>query len=159
MPSTPCPVSRMPSCLLLLCLLPCPAMPSDGFMQDFFHKFPTFPFANMQSLEQHRGSLHRDSLLQHEGEQEEEMDPVKRHIKKVKKLVVKSHLISELSDGDSTTTPSGPEKLVYKSSLLASPSTSRPRRPTRLFQPTPQPQDTDYFDRFTMGKPYRYRPR
>ena len=71
--------------IFLLGLTLAPAGASDGFMTDFFAKFPNLPFANVHSLEAHLGELpHRETLL--------EDGQVKRQVMKVKKLFYKSKM-------------------------------------------------------------------
>ena len=153
--------------LFLLGLTPAPGIASDGFMLDFFAKFPNLPFANVHSLEAHLGELpHRETLL--------EDGQVKREVKKVKKkLFYKSKVLSEKSeDGDGgkmrikSKILSGPtpkskkkgKKLLFKSRLLPSPSTPLPSvQPRKTTYGTNSPAaDQDYFDRFALANPVHF---
>merc|ERR1712223_2349522 len=155
--------------LLLVGLFPVPAIPSDGFMMDFFAKFPNLPFANVHSLEAHLGELpHRETLL--------EDGQVKRQaVKKVKKkLVYKSKVLPERSDdfdsdkirikskiltGPTPKNKKKGKKLLFKSRLIPSPSTAVPdvqTEKTRSATKGPSSADQDYFDRFALANPSRY---
>ena len=154
--------------IFLLGLTLAPAGASDGFMTDFFAKFPNLPFANVHSLEAHLGELpHRETLL--------EDGQVKRQVMKVKKLFYKSKVLPEKSeDGDldgkiriKSKVISGPtpkskkkgKKLLFKSRLLPSPSTPLPNvRPGKAGSGTNYPvsSDQDYFDRFGLANPVHF---
>ena len=155
--------------LLLVGLSPVPAIPSDGFMMDFFAKFPNLPFANVHSLEAHLGELpHRETLL--------EDGQVKRQVvKKVKKkLFYKSKVLPEKSDhvdsdkirikskiltGPTPKSTKKGKKLLFKSRLIPSPSTAVPDvQPDKAASATKGPSsgDQDYFDRFALANPSRY---
>ena len=79
--------------IFLVCTISLPNRTNagDGFMNDFFNRFPNLPFANMKSLKhiQNHGSVTaRDSLLA------DEPGPFKRQIQRSDRLMFKSKVLS-----------------------------------------------------------------
>jgi len=166
-PALPAGLQAAHLVLLGLTLLPAPTLPSDGFMQDFFARFPNMPFANMHSLEAHSGGLpHRETLL--------EDVQVKRQVKKKKKLLFKSKVLHHKTPHKKNDklqiksrllpTPTSPkskkmgksQKLLIKSRLMPAPSTPIPTiLPGRyMFNVPPhQNQPSIHFKRFSIAKP------
>ena len=135
--------------LLSALLLPYQTHASDGFMNDFFMRFPNLPFANMNSLKhiQSHGTVPvRDSLLS------EDPQPFKRQIKKDERLLYKSKVLSapksKNSSTDSEAKVTNPTTTKYISEYKS--TTPQPRSRKRIFysRPTSNPI------RVTTGKPY-----
>ena len=134
-----------------LVLLPFQTCAIDGFMNDFFQRFPNLPFANMNTLRylQDQGGIPvKDSLLK-----DDHTRQFKRQIAKSDRLTFKSKVLSE-PKSDPHTTIIGPEEttITMNKSLPAVKSTTPrikfARKRILYLRPTPKPYTANsyYFD-------------
>ena len=102
----------------------------DGFMNDFFNRFPNLPFANMKSLKhiQNHGSVPaRDSLLL------DEPRPFRRQIQRSDRLLFRSKVLSAPKSDIQTTNPGQKETIL---------TTTRYTPEYKYTTPNPKPRST-----------------